>query len=243
MMTQLSGQISLSRQRLALRALFPAPVAVALLDAHAPHSPPLPEETPALAGATSPRQNEFTGGRAAARRAMAGLGLGPLPIPSGPDRAPIWPQGLVGSISHTADHTAAAVAQGTDLRAIGLDLEPEADLDPDLWTTICLPGELRWLDGQPLSHRGKLARLIFSAKESAYKCQYPLTRILFGFDRLRIEPDLATHRFEAIFTKATGPFDKGTRLPGRFSLCDGLCMTAVTLAHAPALHRHRSGRA
>ncbi|MFF4689931.1 hypothetical protein [Streptomyces sp. NPDC001307] len=49
------------------------------------------------------------------------------PGASGPEwarRAPRWPEGIVGSMTHCAGYHAAAVARGRSVAALGVDGEP-----------------------------------------------------------------------------------------------------------------------
>ena len=64
----------------------------------------LPEEAPAIARAIPKRQAEFAAGRRAARAALTTLGHPAQAIPVGDRRAPIWPQGTVGAITHDQGH-------------------------------------------------------------------------------------------------------------------------------------------
>ncbi|MCA0846232.1 4'-phosphopantetheinyl transferase family protein [Salipiger thiooxidans] len=140
-----------------------------------------PEERAAVARAIPSRRAEFAGGRLAARGAMAALGLPPCAVPAGPDRAPRWPEGVVGSITHDGGLCLAIVGRSDAWQAIGIDLERDADLPPEITAQIATEAELSGL--APLS-RGRAAARLFSAKEAAYKAQYPLTRCLFGFDAM-----------------------------------------------------------
>jgi 4'-phosphopantetheinyl transferase EntD len=212
----------------AARRLFPPDVAVAALDPRTARAGLLPEEAAAIAAAVDRRCREFTAGRLAARRAMVALGAPALPIPSGPDRAPVWPDRIVGSISHTATACVAAVARAPAVRSLGIDLEPAAALAPDLVASICTGPELAWLDAQPAARRGRLATLIFSAKECAYKAQYPLTRTLCGFDAMRVELDPGG-TWRAILLRPIPPFAAGDALTGRFALDRDLILTAAAL--------------
>ena len=150
-------------------------------------------------GAVETRRREFAAGRAAAAQAMAVLGeQGEVGV--GDDRAPIWPDGLSGSITHTRDIALAVVQRGG---AIGIDLEPECSVTPDLWPEILLPGEM----AKPAD-----ATAIFCAKEAVFKAQYPLTRQMFGFDRIAIALD--GQHFTARFVTETGAIAAGTQWPG-----------------------------
>lgn len=205
--------------------LLPFPVRTAEMDPRTAGDDLLPGEERAVARAVAARRREFSAGRACARRAMAALGAPSLPIPQGEDRAPVWPEGLVGSITHTQNWCAAAVARKEDgIRAIGLDVEPAAPIEAPLLRIICIAEERSFIAG-----RGLLGRLIFSAKESAYKAQYQLSRTLLGFHAMHILLDEQAQRFVAVFRKDVAPFSRGDALEGRFLLERDFLMTAVTI--------------
>jgi 4'-phosphopantetheinyl transferase EntD len=211
------------------RGLFADDVAAVVVDVDDIRGGLLPEEEPAIAAAIERRRREFTAGRVAARRALAELGLPAAAIPRGPDRAPVWPGGVVGSISHAGTRCIAVAARSEGVRALGVDIERDDPLPPELQPAVCTADELTWLETQPEEARGPLAKLIFSAKECAYKCQYPVTGTLFGFERMRIEPDASSSSFQAVFLDAVGAFAAGHRLAGRFAIAAGVVVTATTL--------------
>ncbi len=177
----------------------------------------LPEEMSALGNAVPARQNEFSAGRTAARGALARA----LPIPQGADRAPVWPAGVVGSISHADDWAIAAVSSAH--RWVGVDLEPDEDLPDEVWDTILLPAEREWLHRQ--MDPARWAKVIFCAKECAYKAQYPITRTLFGFEMFAVR--LGTGAFSAEFQRDVGLFHRGDRLEGRFARGAGFILTGI----------------
>lgn len=196
---------------------------------------PLPGEDTALPRASAARRREFLAGRALARQAMQGLGLPASPIPVASDRSPVWPQGVTGSISHCADLCAAAIARTADgFLSVGIDIETAGPLEPSLWTEICTQAERAWLAGLPEDKAGSLAKLVFSAKEAAYKCQYPLSRQLFDFQVFEIEPDLPAGSFGARFTADIAPFRTGDLLRGRFRMTASHVATATWLRREPA---------
>ena len=202
-----------------------------------------PDEAAYVSRAVPRRVQEFAAGRFCARRAMAKLGHAPAPIPAAPDRAPIWPEGLVGSITHAAGHCAAAVARAADgYRGIGLDLEPSSPLPPDILDTVCLPEELAWLQRQPSADRDVLARAIFSAKECAYKVQYRLSGVLLEFHDLRLALDMGEGRFVAAFARDCPPFAMHDEIAGRIRIDRGFIACAAVLRSAPALWSSASDR-
>jgi 4'-phosphopantetheinyl transferase EntD len=188
-----------------------------------------PEERRAMARATPERCAEFAAGRAAARAALRGVGLVPFAIPMAADRAPIWPHGVVGSISHHDGECLAIVARNQRLAGLGLDLEARADLSGDLWAEVLTPSEMAWLASRDRPDRGLLARIIFSAKEAAYKALYPVTGRVVGFDAMMIHPEPDAGRFSARLATGFGAYGCGTVLHG-YILQDGPhLLTALAL--------------
>lgn len=188
-----------------------------------------PEERHAMARATPERCAEFAGGRAAARAALRGIGLLPFAIPMAADRAPVWPHGVVGSISHHDGTCLAIAARRQRLAGLGLDLEARADLPGDLWPEILTGPEREWLAAQPLTDRGLLARIVFSAKEATYKALYPVSGWIVGFDAMTIRPDPERGRFSAHLTGRIGSYGAGTVLSGHILQAETHVVTALAL--------------
>ena len=178
------GDLEASAIRNAFRLLLPGGVAVSV-GCIAGSSSTLDEsERPATARMSPQRLREFTQGRAEARAALGALGAPTGPLPMGTDRAPIWPPGYVGSISHAGDIAVAAVASRGQIAAVGVDLEPAVPLEPELLSRVCRPEELARLRAVPTP--ALHAKLIFSAKESVYKCLAPVLGLFFEFADLEI---------------------------------------------------------
>lgn len=137
-----------------------------------------PEERPAMQRARPGRIAEFVGGRRAARMAMAALGVPVQSVPMGPDRAPIWPNGLVGSISHADGICIAALATDHSYTALGIDLAAAQPMAADLANEIAGPDEIT---SAPLQPTGLAATRVFSAKEAIYKAVYPNLRQVLDF--------------------------------------------------------------
>jgi 4'-phosphopantetheinyl transferase EntD len=96
-------------------------------------------------GAGERRRFFFGLGRAAAREALAELGIAPVAIGSGPGGEPLWPTGIVGAISHTGDLAIAIVGRAADYAGLGVDVER---LTPGLSARaaklVCTLSELAW---------------------------------------------------------------------------------------------------
>jgi 4'-phosphopantetheinyl transferase EntD len=141
----------------------------------------LPDERQYVAHAVAKRLGEYTAGRLCARRMLRELGLIESAIRVGAAREPLWPESVIGSITHTTGFCAAVVAQKSSLAAVGLDSEIAGSVKPHLFPSIFNPVEIDWIRTLPGAEQGHAATLLFSAKEAFYKCQFPLVREHLGF--------------------------------------------------------------
>jgi 4'-phosphopantetheinyl transferase EntD len=192
---------------------------IAVVEAPLQGEPPvLPaDEALSIAKAVPRRRLEFAMGRHCARRAMAALGHATASMPRGLDRVPIWPDGLVGNITHTNHWVAAAVARRDHgFVAIGIDLEPAAALPPDLWASLYAPEEQARLTAVRGLTPGFLARLTFCMKEAAFKCRYALSHAMLEFADLAVDAEAGT--LGATYRTVVPPFDVHDRLRGRFAI-------------------------
>lgn len=133
------------------------------------------------------RRAEFLAGRWAARQALASLGLD-AGATRGEDGTPRWPSGVVGSITHGADLALCAVARATELRGLGIDAERlmnESTKD-ELMSRICRDDERAALEQGLTAPEHERVTFAFSAKESLYKCLFPLTGRFMDFSAARV---------------------------------------------------------
>ncbi|MGJ5096583.1 4'-phosphopantetheinyl transferase family protein [Bradyrhizobium oligotrophicum] len=213
----------------AIAELFDGPVVVAASSLSLAEDELFSEERAHIQAAVAKRRAEFATARILARRALASLGASPVALVPTPDRAPVWPPGYVGSISHCADYCAVAVARSRDVPSLGLDVEDLRELDPSMRDLVLTPAERQWLRGQPDALQPMLPIVIFSAKEAYYKCQYPLTRGFLDFQDVELAIAWAAGTFEARVMKEDWPAAVA-RLAGRFRVADGRVSCGVTLA-------------
>jgi 4'-phosphopantetheinyl transferase EntD len=188
------------------------------------------EERACIAGAVPRRRAEFGTARVCARLALDQLGVSPCPIPANPDRSPRWPVGTVGSIAHTDGYCAVAVTLSSRAAGLGLDVEVDRALPADLEADVCTTTERAWLGRWPDHQRGRIAKLIFSAKEAFYKCQYPTTRSVLDFREVELclDADAGTFLVARVQRKGmTWRFVETAR--GRLLRTAGLIVTGATL--------------
>ena len=209
--------------------LLPEYVASAIFEGDDAQAEWRAQETLGLERAVESRRLEFATARACARRALRALGLPASTIPRGAHREPLWPQGVIGSITHCQGFRAAAVARARDLRALGIDAELDEPLPRDILEHIAGAQERTALQGLPRSLNAD--RLLFSAKEAIYKAWYPLTHQPLGFEevRLRLLPDQGAFAAQLLHPSAAAV--AAATLQGRFLVRAGRVLTAVVLPH------------
>jgi 4'-phosphopantetheinyl transferase EntD len=215
-----------------IQQLLPAGVVAVETFEDVPDEPVFPGEEDLVTNAVEVRRREFVTARRCAREALGKLGYELAPIRVGPKRDPRWPVGVVGSITHTADFRAAAVAPRSVLASVGIDAEQNARLPDGIEEAVTTPGEREMLAALarafPTTHWD---RLLFSAKESIYKAWYPLTGRGLGFEDACVTIDPAG-TFAAKLLIDGARKDGGpplSALSGRFLVAHGLIATAVAV--------------
>jgi 4'-phosphopantetheinyl transferase EntD len=191
-----------------------------------------PEEEAAVGNAVEKRRHEFVTARACAREALGRLGHPDQPVPAGARGEPLWPEGVVGSITHCAGYRACAVAPAGELLTIGVDAEVGEPLPAGLIGDIALPEERRLIERLGAEDPAvSWDRLLFSIKESIYKAWFPLARSWLGFEDANVVIDPAEGTFSAHLL-VPGP-TLGERMldgfSGRWLAADGLLLSAIAL--------------
>ncbi|SOC54661.1 enterobactin synthetase component D [Chromohalobacter canadensis] len=136
-----------------------------------------------LSSAVAKRRAEFLAGRLCARDALHAV-TGHAEVPGiAETRAPCWPAGTVGSITHSAGFAAALAAPARHWQGLGLDAETlmPAARATRLSPQILTPRERDWRDRLPAEGQALFTTLVFSCKESLFKALYPLIGVRFYF--------------------------------------------------------------
>lgn len=166
-----------------LERILPSAVAVASTCDDIADARLYPQEEASIGGAVEKRRLEFVTARACARDALALLDLPAQAIPSGSRGEPLWPAGVVGSITHCEGYRACALARATDLVTIGVDAEVNEPLPKGVLRDIALPQERHWIGSLARDTWGvNWDRLLFSIKESVYKAWFPLAQRWLDFE-------------------------------------------------------------
>ncbi len=128
------------------------------------------------------RKAEHLAGRIAAVHALREYGIKTVPG-IGTQRQPVWPQGLFGSISHSASTALAVVSR----QPVGIDIEAifTPQTATELASSIVTHAEKELLANSGLSIEQALT-LAFSAKESAFKATRTSRQADAGFTQYQI---------------------------------------------------------
>jgi 4'-phosphopantetheinyl transferase EntD len=171
-------------------------------------------ERECIRNASPNRQREFAAGRLCARRALGRLGKPSVALPMMNKLLPLWPDGIVGSISHTDGYCVAAVGLGSQLISIGIDAERAGKIERGIWPLIFVDDEIKYLESiEDVFEQELKATTIFSAKEAFYKCQYPITQTWVEFRDVAVRFDEWGFYLEV--------FQRGWGVPG-IDKCRGL---------------------
>jgi len=135
-----------------------------------------------LANAGRKRRAEHLAGRIAAVHALTEWGEKNVPG-IGENRAPVWPTGLHGSITHCGTTALAAVSR----KPVGIDMETvfNVGMADELAPEIATLEECERLRESGLPFPLALT-VAFSAKESLYKAFSPLTKAIPTFNSVRV---------------------------------------------------------
>ncbi len=187
-------------------------------------------EESVLQGCSYQRILEFRAARRCAHLALGYLGFAECAIPRGERREPVWPTGVVGSITHCRGYCAAAVGRAEEFAAIGIDAELHAPLEAGVSRIIMSEEEAR-AAGPANGQDTHIECVVFSAKEAVYKTWYPLMRCWLGFEDVFMEVDVESEVFTAHLLR--GPLRVGssehTRLEGRFVVGEAHVVCAVAI--------------
>ena len=140
------------------------------------------EERNHIKGASLPRQREFSTSRWCARKSLKKLGENSGLILTGEQREPLWPPGIVGSITHAKGMYCAVAGQGSDYLSLGIDVEPvKRRITNKTFAVIANNDEIEWTKNTG-ENKDLMKLLIFSAKECLFKLLFPLIKMNFSFD-------------------------------------------------------------
>lgn len=191
-----------------------------------------------LARAVKKRRDDFIFGRHCARMAISRLQDDPFQefIAIAPHRGPLWPDEIVGSITHTQGLAAAAVAFSHQYLSIGIDAELIiSNVSKGLKRHICRPLEIESLNQTTRFSELEVLTLIFSAKECLFKMLHPLIKVFFGFQAAQVVGiDEIEKKIQIKLIKNLGTFPQDRVFTLHFEMHASLVITQGALARPTA---------
>ncbi len=225
-----TAQTQARRANTPIASLFPDEVVTVEMHGEQTEGVLYPEENSLIHKAVHKRRREFAAGRLCARRALKILSITDFPLLVNNNRTPVWPPGIVGSITHTEGYSGVAIARQKEIRSVGLDVEGTGKLDRKLWKMIGTNEELSSLDSLSQRNRELRMTLLFSAKESLYKCQYMVSGQWLGFHDVTLSFDPVREEFSAKFlVDIDGIAAKSECLKGKYLFSRGFVFTGMIL--------------
>jgi enterobactin synthetase component D len=185
-----------------------------------------------LARAVLRRKVDYIAGRYCARAALRELDVSivdPI-VATGAHREPLWPAGTLGSIAHTSGYAMAIVGPRSTTAGLGIDVERwlAGPASAGVGRSVATPEEIAQLVATHGWSAGEVVTLVFSAKESLFKCLYPLVREYFHFKDAVVCADLQRpDGFIATLLRPVGSFAAQARFKGRFECLDDAIVTAM----------------
>jgi enterobactin synthetase component D len=184
-----------------------------------------------LQSAITKRRIEFLAGRYCAQEALRKFGIETKSsLPVGQNRAPQWPNGYIGSITHTHNYAAAIVAKSSEWKSVGLDSEVVVEQSkPALINHICVGDEFDRLCEHTSLPSTEVFTFIFSAKESLFKALNPISKTFFGFQKACIESvDMASNTFTIkLLTDLNEELTNGLVFSGYFQKSESRYTTVI----------------
>ncbi|UVK51710.1 4'-phosphopantetheinyl transferase superfamily protein [Mesorhizobium sp. AR02] len=144
----------------------------------------LPEEARSIPARQPAMRRSSGAARWIAHRLLADIGISDVAIPRAPSGAPVWPDGIIGSLAHDDDMAVAAVAPVGRIVSLGIDVEPAQPLPDDIFAIVATGA-----DRTGAADRRLAGRILFCAKEAVYKAAYPLDREILGYEDIAVDLD------------------------------------------------------
>ncbi|MGZ4695621.1 MAG: 4'-phosphopantetheinyl transferase family protein [Acidimicrobiales bacterium] len=151
-----------------------------------------------VARAVPARCDELFTGRTLARAALGALGVAPVAIGRRPDRSPDWPDGVLGSITHTRGLGWVVVVRPEpppevrpepapeprtpSIVGVGLDAEVDARLDEAVVRRVVTPVERERLGLRTADD----AVVVLSVKEAVFKAVNPASGVWLELDDVEV---------------------------------------------------------
>jgi len=144
----------------------------------------LPEEARSIPARQPAMRRASGAARWIAHRLLADIGITDVAIMRAPSGAPVWPDGIIGSLAHDDDMAVAAVAPVGGIVSLGIDVEPAEPLPDDIFAIVATGADRTGAADPRLA-----GRILFCAKEAVYKAAFPLDREVLGYEDIAVDLD------------------------------------------------------
>ena len=124
----------------------------------------------------SNRDREFLLGRYCASKALGLIGYDNGVVGQNQDGSPIWPEGTIGSITHSKGFAVAVATSSKEYQSLGIDLEQMDRLKPRSIARI-----VHELEQDSIKDDVSRGTVLFALKESFYKAQFPIYKKKLNF--------------------------------------------------------------
>jgi 4'-phosphopantetheinyl transferase EntD len=228
-----------------LAGLFPSAVAAYELRGTADPTLLLPEEAAACGTFRAKRLEEFAAGRLCARGALGEFGLERFAVRRNPDRTPHWPEGIVGSITHTIGFCGAVAASRDSFVSLGIDAEIVSRVTPDVWLQTLTADDIMRISSLASTQRERAAAILFTAKEAFYKCQFRVTGAWLDYSDVSVEIVSEGSDSGTLLVRSATPVARRVMgdfvARGRYQIADalvfaGFAITSVDVTALAPLH-------
>ena len=152
------------------------------------------EERRALPSRHEGRRQSYASARTCAHIAQCELGLPKAPVGRSDRGAPLWPDGVRGSLTHSEALAASCLTLSS--RSVGIDIEHTGRMSPGVARRVLTDEELSRLDLDAPAGLDE-ATLLFSAKEAVYKAIFPIAGLYIGYQEVTLNVDASAQRFSA----------------------------------------------
>ncbi|MCI2286167.1 4'-phosphopantetheinyl transferase superfamily protein [Colwellia sp. MSW7] len=180
------------------------------------------------------RQSEYLCQGYVAVKALSKLGFTTYNVSTGKHREPIWPHGVLGSITHTNTSAFCTVALRKNVRYLGIDHEnwiSSMNVE-EIKRSIINSQEDKLISQIDLAYEQAFT-LVFSAKESLFKALFPSLQCYFDFKDAQI---ICIHMKNKTFiikltTTLSKTFKIGDIFYGSFTYNANSIQTLITTLH------------
>lgn len=181
------------------------------------------------------RRAEFLAGRYCAAKSLQQWGINNGTLEVGKHRNPLWPESIIGSISHCGSQAVAITGRRDQALGVGIDIEEEiaSETVEKIQRQILSEEEIA-LIAQHSAKKTLLFTLAFSLKESFFKAAYPTVAEYFDFDAVSLVAINWQERTMSLRIDTTlhEKLNRGMLIQGSFQLLpDNTIVTLIILNH------------